>query len=84
MNNFTYYAPTKVVFGKDTESKVAELIKEFGGSRVLVHYGGQSALKSGLISKVKKSLKGKRYRFLSGGWRRFRDRFDKSDSISDG
>ena len=56
MNNFTYYAPTKVVFGKDTESKVAELIKEFGGSRVLVHYGGQSALKSGLISKVKKSL----------------------------
>jgi alcohol dehydrogenase YqhD (iron-dependent ADH family) len=45
-----------VVFGKDTESKVAELIKEFGGSRVLVHYGGQSALKSGLISKVKKSL----------------------------
>lgn len=56
MNNFTYYAPTKVVFGKDTENEVAELIKEFGGSRVLIHYGGQSALKSGLIGKVKKSL----------------------------
>ena len=56
MFGFTYYAPTKVVFGKDTEQQVGALIKEYGGSRVLVHFGGASALKSGLIDRVKKSL----------------------------
>ena len=54
--NFQYYAPTKVVFGKDAESKVGKLIKQYGGSRVLVHYGGQSAVRSGLIDRVTKAL----------------------------
>lgn len=49
MQNFQYYAPTQVVFGRDTENQVAELVKKYGGSRVLLHYGGQSAFKSGLI-----------------------------------
>ena len=52
-NNFTYYNPTKVVFGRDTVEKTGELIKSFGGSRVLIHFGGKSALKSGLIDRVK-------------------------------
>ena len=56
MKNFQYYAPTRVVFGKGTENKVGKLIKQFGGSRVLVHYGGQSAVKSGLIDRVKAAL----------------------------
>lgn len=56
MANFAYYTPTKVVFGKGTESQVGELVKEFGGSRVLIHYGGQSALRSGLVDKVKKAF----------------------------
>ena len=56
MKNFKYYAPTKVMFGKDTENKVADLVKEFGGTKVLLHYGGQSAEKSGLLGKVEKSL----------------------------
>ena len=42
MNGFQYYAPTKVVFGKGTENRVAELVKEFGGNKLLVHYGGGS------------------------------------------
>ena len=46
MQNFQYYAPTQVVFGRDTENQVAELVKKHGGSRVLLHYGGQSAVKS--------------------------------------
>lgn len=50
MQNFQYYAPTQVVFGRDTENQVAELVKKYGGSRVLLHYGGQSAVKSGLIA----------------------------------
>ena len=56
MFNFNYYTPTKVVFGKGTETQVSEQIKAFGGNKVLIHYGGKSALKSGLIDRVKKSL----------------------------
>lgn len=57
MQEFLYCAPTKVLFGKDTENQVAKLIKEDGGSKVLVHYGGESAVKSGLIKRVLASLK---------------------------
>jgi alcohol dehydrogenase YqhD (iron-dependent ADH family) len=46
MKNFKYYAPTYVEFGKGTELKVGQLVKQFGGSKVLLHYGGQSAIKS--------------------------------------
>lgn len=56
MNNFEYYAPTRVVFGKETEMRVGELVKEYGGTKVLVHFGGKSALKSGLIQRVCQSL----------------------------
>ena len=56
MFDFKYYTPTKVVFGKNTESKVAELIKEFGGTKVLVHYGGGSVVRSGLLERVTKTL----------------------------
>ena len=52
MNGFQYYAPTKVVFGKGTENRVAELVKEFGGNKLLVHYGGGSVQRSGLLDKV--------------------------------
>ncbi|MCR5620622.1 MAG: iron-containing alcohol dehydrogenase [Treponema sp.] len=52
MFDFNYFTPTKVVFGKNTESKVAELIKEFGGKKVLIHYGGGSVIRSGLMQRV--------------------------------
>ena len=52
MFNFKYYTPTKVVFGKDTELQTAELIKEFGGKKVLIHYGGGSVIRSGLLKKI--------------------------------
>ena len=42
MENFTFYSPTKFVFGKGTEAKAGELVKAFGGSKVLIHYGGGS------------------------------------------
>ena len=56
MFNFDFYAPTKVIFGKNTESQVGKQVKNFGGSKVLIHYGGKSAIKSGLIERVKQSL----------------------------
>ena len=52
MFGFNYYTPTKVVFGKETEMKVAELIREFGGKKVLIHYGGGSVVRSGLLARV--------------------------------
>ena len=56
MQNFKYYAPTYVAFGRDTENRVAELVKKYGGTKVLLHYGGQSTIKSGLLPKVEKRL----------------------------
>ena len=56
MDNFVFCNPTKVVFGKETENEVGKLIKEYGGTNVLIHYGSGSAIKSGLIDRVKASL----------------------------
>ncbi|WP_026668904.1 iron-containing alcohol dehydrogenase [Butyrivibrio sp. AE3009] len=56
MFDFKYFTPTKVVFGKNTEAKVAELIEEFGGTKVLIHYGGGSVVRSGLLKKVTDTL----------------------------
>ncbi len=56
MNNFTFYAPTYFMFGKDTENNVGELIKRFNGTKVLLHYGGGSVVRSGLLDRIKKSL----------------------------
>ena len=52
MKDFNYYAPTEVVFGQQSEEQVAALVKKYGGTKVLVHYGGKSAVKSGLLDKI--------------------------------
>jgi len=52
MKDFNYYAPTEVVFGKESEEQVAALVKKYNGTKVLVHYGGRSAIKSGLLEKI--------------------------------
>ena len=56
MNNFTFYSPTYFVFGRDTENDTGKYVRRFGGSRVLIHYGGGSAVRSGLLSRVRASL----------------------------
>ena len=56
MFDFQYFTPTKVVFGKNKEEKVAELIKEFGGTKILIHYGGGSVVRSGLLNRVTDTL----------------------------
>ena len=68
MENFTFYSPTKFVFGKGTESEAGALVKSFGGSNVLVHYGGGSVIRSGLLDRVKASLEaaGVKYTLLGG------------------
>lgn len=56
MNNFNYYAPTKVVFGRNTESQIGDLIKECKCKRVLLHYGSGSVKKTGLLDRIIKFL----------------------------
>lgn len=57
MENFTFYSPTYFVFGKDEENNTAKYVKRFGGHKVLLHYGGGSVIRSGLLDRVKASLK---------------------------
>ena len=52
MKDFNYYAPTEVVFGENSEEQIAALVKKYGGTKVLVHYGGKSAERSGLLDKI--------------------------------
>ena len=56
MFNFEFYAPTRVVFGRGAEERAGKLLKELGVGRVLIHYGGGSAVKSGLLDRVSASL----------------------------
>ena len=56
MQNFEFYSPTRFVFGKETENRVGELVKANGGTKVLIHYGGGSVIRSGLLDRVKASL----------------------------
>ena len=55
-SDFTYYTPTKVVFGKHADEQLGALVKEQGGKKVLIHYGGGSVVRSGLLARVKASL----------------------------
>ena len=56
MDNFTFYAPTYFSFGKDTEMDTGKYVRRFGGSKVLVHFGGGNVVRSGLLDRVKQSL----------------------------
>ncbi len=52
MKDFNFYAPTEIVFGRQAEEQVAQLVRKYNGNKVLLHFGGQSAKKSGLLDKM--------------------------------
>ena len=56
MTDFDFWSPTYIAFGKGKESRAGELVRRFGGSRVLLHYGSGSAVRSGLVGRVGESL----------------------------
>ena len=56
MENFSFYSPTYFLFGKKQEHNTGECVKKFGGTKLLIHYGGGSVIKSGVLDRVKKSL----------------------------
>ena len=65
--DFQYYTPTKVVFGKGAEAQVGELVKAQNCKKVLIHYGGKSAVKSGLIGRIEAALTDAGVAFVSLG-----------------
>ena len=67
MDNFTFYSPTYFVFGKDEEINAGHYVKRFGGSEVLIQFSGGSAQKSGLLDKIRSSLKNEGIRFVELG-----------------
>ena len=56
MGNFQYYTPTKIVFGRGAEEQTGQLAAEQGCKKVLVHYGGGSVVRSGLLERICRSL----------------------------
>ena len=56
MQNFVYYAPTEVIFGKDAEAQTAAAVSRWNGSRVLIVYGGGSVRRSGLLQRIQSEL----------------------------
>ncbi|MBE8951139.1 MAG: iron-containing alcohol dehydrogenase [Quinella sp. 3Q1] len=66
MHSFEYHCPTEINFGRGAENSVAEKIRKYGGSRVLILYGGGSAVKSGLIRKIEGLLGGLEVKTLGG------------------
>jgi alcohol dehydrogenase YqhD (iron-dependent ADH family) len=56
MDNFNFYSPTQFIFGRERENEAGKYVKRFGGKRILIHYGSGSVIKSGLLTRVKKSL----------------------------
>lgn len=56
MQEFRQYSPSEIIFGKDTEKEVGREVQKWGGHHVLLVYGGSSAVKSGLIDRVKDAL----------------------------
>lgn len=67
MKDFIYYTPTEVVFGTSSEEKTGKLVKQYSGNKVLVHYGGQSAERSGLLDKICRSLEAENIDYIKLG-----------------
>ena len=67
MKDFNFYAPTRVVFGRNAEKQIGQLVKANGGHKVLIHYGGGSAERSGLLGVVRQQLQDAGIRFVELG-----------------
>lgn len=67
-NNFNFYSPTEVVFGKDTHKETGRYIKKYGGTRILIVYGSERVFKTGLMDEITGSIKKENltYEFLGG------------------
>ena len=60
MINFEFCSPTKFVFGRGAEVKVGALVKQFGGTKVLVHFGGGSVKRTSMASRSARSVRSRK------------------------
>ena len=67
LKDFNFYAPTRVLFGRDAEKQIGEQVKAHGGRKVLIHYGGGSAERSGLLDVVRQQLRDNGVEFIELG-----------------
>lgn len=67
MRNFEFFTPTRMIFGKDTHLQVGKIVKEYGFKKVLVHFGGASARKTGLLDTVLDALQAEGIEFVTLG-----------------
>lgn len=67
MDNFQFYSPTEFVFGKGAENECGKYVRKHGGSKVLIHYGSGSVVRTGLLERVKKSLSDEGIAFVELG-----------------
>lgn len=67
IKDFNFYAPTRVVFGRNAENEIANLVKSIGGHKILIHYGGGSAERSGLLNVIRKQFKDAHLAFVELG-----------------
>lgn len=67
MNSFTFWSPTKIIFGEGTAVQAGSEVKAFGGTKALVLYGGGSVVKSGLLDEVTASLTAENIEYFTVG-----------------
>ena len=67
IKDFNFYAPTRVVFGRNAENEITNLVKSNGGHKILIHYGGGSAERSGLLNVIRKQFKDAHLAFVELG-----------------
>ena len=67
MNDFVFHIPTEFVFGSNAELQVGKYIKKYGSTNVLLHYGGSSAEKSGLLQRIEISLQDEKISYTMFG-----------------
>lgn len=67
MENFNFYSPTEFIFGRASENECGKYVRKFGGTKVLIHYGSGSAVRSGLLDRVKGSLDAENISYIELG-----------------
>ena len=67
MQSFTFCSPTEIVFGRGAERRVAEEVRKFGGTRVLIVYGGGSVVENGVLGRIETQLESEGLKFEKFG-----------------
>ncbi len=66
-SNFTFYTPTEIIFGRETEKRVGELVQKWNGQKILIHYGSDRIKKSGLFGRITNTLEQSQIHWLELG-----------------